>query len=364
MTLSFKKLSLMIVTLFAITSVFADSYKDDSCPKKPSFEQGHAAKDNQMMPGYNSPARIDVQGAWDFFITGTFLWWEPRQGGMELGETNYTNGASQGSILKFDFDYKPAFKVGLGYNLEHDNWSLYLEYTRMNMDETSTVNRGSANILNSFWHYDTQTLSAINSIKGKWDLDFNMFDFEIGRFGYTGTHLTVQPFAGLKGGWIDQKYDVTATQTANSSTANFKTDSWLVGPRIGANIHWLLGEGFRLETDAAFSLFYQKFRDVDVKEPQAGSSTTNIRWSDYNIGQLNRAYELLFALGWGTYFDRHNWHFDILAGYEVQIFTNQNMMSYINEAVTGAGSQANGGLITKPGDLMLHGLTLSIKFDF
>src|SRR5271170_5227782 len=38
----------------------------------------------RMMPAYNAPARIDVRGCWDIFVSGSFIYWQLSQDNMEV----------------------------------------------------------------------------------------------------------------------------------------------------------------------------------------------------------------------------------------------------------------------------------------
>ncbi|MCU0646246.1 MAG: hypothetical protein MUC94_18565, partial [bacterium] len=50
-------------------------------------------------------------------------------------------------FLDMDYDWTPAFKVGLGYHINYDNWNLFLQYTRYNSVMT---NRFSVEVSNEF----------------------------------------------------------------------------------------------------------------------------------------------------------------------------------------------------------------------
>ena len=136
-----------------------------------------------------------------------------------------------------------------------------------------------------------------------------------------------------------------------------KSRSWLVGPRAGLNTNWLFGEGFRAYGDMAASLVYQYYKSITMQR----TDTTDTSLLGYNyankIGYVTPVFELGLGLGWGTYFDCNNWHFDLILGYDFQYYWNQNMMRDLRDKVdTTCGFS--------PGDLMLHGLTITARFDF
>jgi len=360
-----RKCLLVCLGLFAMSA--ANAYQDN-CEPQPVCPPEPPCCDIPGGPttsAYNHPAGIDVCGSWDFYVTGTFLWWEPIQEQMEFAETTFASpSTSTGSVHKLSFDWKAAFKVGIGYAWGYDNWDSYLQYTRVNttMSSSATLGTGVGESLNDAWLTQSPGLATINRVTEKWSLDHNMFDLECGRPYYNGKHLTFKAHYGLRGGWIDQTTYVTAFDEANDATATgtYKSDSWLIGPRAGIYTKWQLDEGFRFFGNAAASLFYQKFSKISVREPYINNTAQWYFSEDHSIGYVNTSVDMLLGLGWGTYFDRNNWHFDLAIGYEAQVYFNQNMMRYLQQM--SLWTTAN--VLTKPGNLMFHGLNVTARLDF
>jgi hypothetical protein len=362
--------------MFLMNTAFADSYNDSCqpCPPKPVCKTCDAPE-APTMSAYNHPARINVCGSWDMFATATFLWWQPKMEGLELAVTDYsdTAGATQnfpGNVQKLDFDYKAAFKVGLGYNSDFDDWNLYLQYTRVNISNTTTAKAGTFK-QHSLWLFNNLNINSqsftqlpTTETTGKWELDHNMFDLELGRPYYNGQNLIFKPHYGLRGGWIDQKFTVSAirdpdaaTDTSSIIKRELSSDSWLIGPRTGFYSKWVLGEGFRLFGNAAASLFFQKFDKIkDKNSPSISIASGPLMWRDHTYSTINTGLDFILGLGWDTYFDNNNWYFDLSLGYETQVYFNQNTFSQINSYVWVDHD--------KPGNLTMHGLTLTARFDF
>lgn len=356
------KFLFVAASLFALAT--ANAYEDPCkpepcCPEPPPCCEIPGCP---TTPAYNQSASIDVCGAWDFFATATFLWIQPIQEQMDPAYTEYGSQTTYKDILhKFDFDGKAAFKVGLGWNYEYDKWDTFIQYTRINTGMTTTVkltSTGSPTLYGTFLTQSLPDYGTLREVKQKWDLDFNIFDLELGRPYYNGTKLTFRAHYGIKAGWIDQKINATHKDTTANTlvTGDFESKSWLVGPRAGIQTNWMLGEGFRLFGNAAASLFYQKFHKLEKTEPYYYNDT---QWYDArqrpSSGFINANLEALLGVGYGTYFSRNNWHFDMIVGYEAQLFFNQNMIRYLVEAYAD---------LIKPGNLAFHGLNVSVRFDF
>ncbi|NGX62753.1 MAG: hypothetical protein KR126chlam6_00153 [Candidatus Anoxychlamydiales bacterium] len=311
---------------------------------------------------YNHPANIDVCGSWDFFVTGTFLWWQPRQDQMELAQTLYANQSiNVGSIHGLSFDWEPAFKVGAGYNFNWDNWLAYVQYTRVNSSTSSTVNNTveTGKTFHDTWL--TQTTDAdLQKVVGKWDLNFNIIDLECSRPYYNGKKLTFTTHYGLKGGWIDQKLKIDSSTATVGYSAEYSTDSWLIGPRAGIYTNWNFCEGFRAFGNVAASIFYQKFNKMTYRELAVNDPTQWLRATDYSTSTLSPSLEMLVGFGWESYFANNNWHFDGFVGYETQVYFHQNMLRFHEQISLSAPPYS----FNTPGDLVFHGLTVTARVDF
>ncbi|MBI3900717.1 MAG: hypothetical protein HY324_01040, partial [Chlamydiia bacterium] len=150
----------MIASLLATASLFG---QNQSCSSKNQAQVCKPAKcgvtqapAQPTVCAYNAPAEINIgmQGEIDFFVAGSFLYWQPLQDNMAVstvfGSTlsgnsitgfiqSATNGATaQQNTLELDYKYKPGFQVILGMNLQDDDWIGYAEYTRFHGTHTTS----------------------------------------------------------------------------------------------------------------------------------------------------------------------------------------------------------------------------------
>ncbi len=334
---------------------------------------------------FNCPARVIPQCEWDVNFFGSFLYWQPKERGLEpVGRNHRSVTPTLNSLvdtnINMDFDYKPAFKVGFGLNTVRDDWTTTFTYTRFKSTINKSVNIPLANFdssfLSEYWInsglYDS-LFAEIGSIvdsanlarasKAAWKLNFNLIDFALGRPYWLGTRLTLQPTAGLRGGWINQRYkldNISPLHVAGVTLTDFnilyrgKLRSWLIGPTIGVGTNWYLGNGFRAFANAGASLFYQHFK-TSIKEqvPIQPNIAQEIRiLLRHKISLINPSFDSCLGFGYGSYFNDNKWHFDLSAGYEFQFYYNQNAFK-VEPRTVGDGSS-----------LMFQGLNLSAKFDF
>ncbi len=374
-------------SLLAATSIFGD---DRPVRKTRSFEHGQAAAKTQMASGYNAPARIDVRGSWDVFASGSFIYWQLSQDNMELAFANTTPNASydttaavnqlQGNLVQMDFNYKLGVKVGLGSNLGHDDWDSYAEYIRIYTSNTMSTNGSNVSgtttpspILPTWGNPFIQPLNAYNSASEGWECNLNIVNWDLARSYYVGQQLTFRPFFGARAAWITQNVHVRYINTGwpNASVAHEtlgtldvyqRNRSWALGPRIGLETKWVLGQGIRFFGNANGDILYTKYK-IQNKTNFLFAETASAGLNEFVItretpGTVRTHAELEAGLGWGSYFDNNNWHIDLSAAYSFQAFFDQNMLSMFPDSSMPART------IQPAGNLYAQGLTAAARLDF
>lgn len=375
----------VMASLVTAVSVFGQTNSKNAPPAK-NMNQGEELMPNQYMAAYNAPARIDVRGAWDFYGTATFTYWQASQDNMELGtKLNVTDVSSDPAVtsqqyLDMNFGFKPGFKVALGMNFDHDNWDSQVVYAwfRGTSESTTTLDASNTNffILPNFGGEVVDANDRFTSAKETWRLHMDLLDWELARSYYNGTSLTFRPFVALRGAWIREYMTETSTGTnavtnpgSRELVARAKANSWAVGPRVGIATNWLLGEGFRLFGNGAGDILYTRYTSLGEKSQETGILTaTNLPiaptlsyYSQRDLGLLRPHLELELGFGWGTYFDNNNWHVDLTAGYGFQVFFDQNMFRTSGLPALGTSFIVGPELA---GNLYVQGLNVSARFDF
>jgi len=347
--------------LLAVSTLSYAQQKSSCAPTPPTpccFEQGHEICNDKTPAAYNASARIDVQCSWDVFVTGSFIYWHVDQDAMDIAYPLYEDESSD-KIFVQNFDYKPGFKVGIGANFGHDQWVGLLEYTWLHQSTTGskTAFDDTAWEMTS-WMAITQTSPAkdYDRVEGKWHANFDILDATLSRPFYQGRYLTILPFGGLRGAWIRQNLKIEADNSSYVNISHNHSRCWAVGPRVGFQAHWLLGCGFRFEGGASASALFTRYTKVTNNCSSNGATYSYMAFKDYNT--VRAMADIGVGLGWGSYFDRQNYHFDLLAAYDFNILWNQNMMREVCNIRTYYGTSSSAG------DLHLHGLTATARFDF
>lgn len=340
---NFSKKILFLIAIVSVSSVFGVPTK--KTPKKKYYDQGYKIEKHTFMQAYNTPARVNVNGCRDLFVEGSFIYWRPQEKGLTIGATSSSDLATQQvEILNLDTRHKSGFKVGVGGHSNFDDWSVLAQYTRFNRDSKDSYERSLA------FTPDWLTQEG-NIVEALWNLDFNLFDLEISRPNFTGKHLILSPLAGITGGWINQRYEVSNV----SSIAKSFSDSWLIGPKAGIKSFWQLRGDFKFLGEIEAAIFYQDFYKISYEERSALNNAFFERATmvkHYLIPNLN----LGAGLAFGSYFYKDKWHIDILGKYEFSYFWNQNQMRYLLNQLKFTRFNA--------GSLMLQGITASLRLDF
>jgi len=410
---SVKTIPWMVASLLATTSIFGQNQKDQGAccvPPPPVCKPAKCcvtqAPQEPRVCAYNAPAEINVgcQGDIDIFVTGSFIYWQAMQDNMTIGLTDNnslrltTAGAGseptiKGNFIESKFGFKPGFKVGLGLNLQTDDWDGYAEYTRVHGD-TDTHSNGplsTPSILATFIHpflaqatFNLGAGQVFNTVKSSYRNNLDFVDAEMGRTYYVGRRLIFRSAWGARGAWILQNIhvrynNITAAGTVDPalligslpSEVNVyqRSHSWAVGPRAGLMMDWMLGCGFRFFGSGYGDLLYTKYKlqDKTVLLPKtAGVNTATSLIAGVPVSIITkdrprgiRAHlDMEMGFGWGSYFDNNNWHFDLSAAYGWQVFFDQNMFRHYTSASMVASN------VVPNGNLYVQGLTVTGRLDF
>jgi hypothetical protein len=348
--------------------------------------------------GYNAPAIINVKGKpqkmrsgnVNMFVDASFTYWFAGEDGLKIAssgvyESGTTYFAQDTKTLTQSFGYKPGFKIGTGV-VGYQEWTVLAEYTYFRGHYTKnsgaaltgtalpagslTVTPGTSVWLVDDWFLQGTTAGqalAGSQVSSEWKLGLDLIDLVAGRPFYQGKCMTVSPFGGLRSALIRQSMEIELTEVTDlfgamptqPIEAVTNSHSWSIGPIGGCQAKSLFPMGFRLEADAAAALLYTQYTSVKHSEDAAstgfnpGPYTASLK--NYNC--LRPMAEMGLGLGWGMYLCDNNYHIDFMASYDFKMFWSQNMMrKLMDDTLTGTSAS--------PGDLYLHGLTITGRFDF
>lgn len=297
----------------------------------------------------------------DWSISAEFLAWFASQEASSVWADAVTIGLNTSAfgVPDVNFNWDAGFRIGIGRHLEYDQWDTQLSWTwfRTTADESLSIPVGVGEIHPEFFAADLSNNIA-QSATLHWSLLFNMFDWQLGRCCRMTKNISMRPYIGVKGGWINQSIqvqynDLTIDSILTDEVGNetLKNNFWGVGPLGGIDTKWI----FRTYSKQRFSLFgnfstaalWGTWDCADVYKNSAGVEV------DVNMKKLTLGGLMLrgfFGLGWDLNLT-HSSLLKLRIGYEAQVWFNQLRLP-------------TSQLIQLHGDLTLQGVTLDCRYDF
>jgi hypothetical protein len=349
----------------------------------PLFQRGDEPIETMAMnckypAAYNQAGNVQLDCAWDVYADVSYLYWFIYQEGLDLATTGeyltdliYATGSGGYPVFQ-EANYTSGFKVGLGWNLNVDDWVLDAEYTYLRQSTTTdrtapeSSDAGFLGIFNfTGWFFDDYYGQSLvgTSLKSKWKFGLDWADLVLKRPFYLGRRLIATPSFGLRASWIRQELDVTGFDTfyedipEGTVVSKNSSHSWGIGPRGLIDLHWLIGMGVRVQGNFGGSLLFTQFTKTTHSAQNYDEDIGGAPFTIRNYNCIRPMTEANLGLGWGSYFARNRYHWDLSATYDFNFLWGQNMLKYmVNLNGFGRG--------TSPNDLLMHGLTVRSRFDF
>ncbi|MCP5505997.1 MAG: hypothetical protein H7A38_03840 [Chlamydiales bacterium] len=319
-----------------------------------------------------------------WFVGAEVLYWHGKSGGTEYAIAFDSASLPQsGNVKDVDFEWDLGFRFGLGRFIGCERrWDINLEYTHFYNHDTESTSEPNDSII--FSNGIDSTIEGVSHAKFDGNLDYDALDLMLGKGMFMSPRVTVHPKIGLKAAWLDQRYKfhaddrIDALQTELFVRGNVihslksSCDFFGLGPRIGTDMRWYLGDGFRLFADASATLFYSS-ADVKLKnrvlfQPD-GSAEQEAKISLKGDKHLFCPQVAFFGgLLWGRNFHLKNseQYLEFGVGYEVQYFWRVNQIldiSDVQPALSASGTQRVDYKRSSE-DVSFYGITFKGRFDF
>ncbi len=334
---------------------------------------GHTSQEAYQDAKFGSAQPILSEGI-GFYFSGDYLFWKAEEDGLHYGLQSENFGVNQpfpqsnpfkgvfGKPQGFASKYHSGYRVSLGTLLPRDEWELFLTWTDYTSSTHSSIDFKSNKAVFPYW-IDEHFFPVAQSAAARWNLHFNTLDFDLGRNLFIGKHLTVRPFFGFQGAWIEQKLQVKyfnmsfvfPTIPAFNVSSHNRNIYQGYGMRLGVDGRWFLGSGLHLIGSISGSLLYGKFKFSHF----AKTLPSNPRAKLKNHKQLVTPQLFMFGgVGWETQFHTSRVWLNLHIGWEEQIWLHQNQFQRYVDAYSEAKT------ISEEGNLTLQGLTAGATLGF
>lgn len=319
---------------------------------------------------YNSPARPEIVRGYNLFLTGDFLYLEAEENGLDFAiKTNDPTFTLPVDYLRYknlDFDYDIGWRAGFGFNVPHDSWDLYANWTHYNTEVSGHSHAESGEGIFPIWSgldpFLQQSTFFVTDAHAKLRLNLNMIDAELGREYDVGKHLTLRPSMAIRTGFIEQHYHVRYSpimlppNLVGNDNIKFKNEYWGVGPKAQLDTHWTLGGGLGFYGSAAISLLFGEFT-LRKNEVFEGLPFPNLK-VHHDFHQVRAITDLRVGIEWDFLLSHDQYHFGLRAGYEQHLYFGQNQLDRT------VYNDFNSNLVSNLGDLSLQGWSASLRVDF
>jgi len=277
-----------------------------------------------------------------------------------------TEQRSSNTLRPVKFHYDPGFRVGVGHMMAYDQWDVKAYYTRFHTEGKDRVTSVPGSVRSTFlgnFYVRNSTGSGLSGpgyrkARIRWDIDYDILDGELGRNFWVSRYLSLRPFLGVRGGWIDQKVrskweDPTLTEGPffTKGKETIENDFWGVGPAGGIETKWAFFCGrneLYVFGDLSGALMWGHWSFRDVYSNDVGDRVT-VTSDDLDGGaSMIRSFA---GLGWDFRFKEGRYRLRARAGYEMQVWFNQ--LQYYSFVGGRLGNS-----------LTLQGGTLELQLDF
>lgn len=329
------------------------------------LEMPYKAVGGNFAPG--SPRACGV----GLFVQGDMLYWHAKVGGTDYAYSDSEGNPNIGPSVplkgrnkenRFGWDF--GLRANLGYDFSPSGWDIvgrYTWYQTNSNDVTSQVLPARLIPLRDSF----LILGGFHQAKSDFELNYQAGDFEMGRRTFMGSQLSIRPFIGAKGAWIDETQRIRSlidpahlgmpnAQLRVVDTVTF----WGAGPKAGFNTKWDLCYGFNFIANASAALLYGNFDTThreNLVEVMNDAMHITVKGS---VNAFSPQAHLFLGLGWDRLCASDRCHIFLALGYDVEYYWRQNQMIVPDD---GSPTYKFERLAE---DVMFYGLTVKVRVDF
>jgi hypothetical protein len=350
-------------------------------PKGPCEKPAEVCCD-EPKPGpfaFSYPKDVDLACPADFYVNAAFLILQAKEDGLDFGVRDNdgpTLPLDHGELLGFsydsdDYDYNPGVRVGLGFYLHHDAWTLDFDWTWLNITNYQDFGVSNGTVILPIWLPPVQEGSSSNvgrSISSSWNAHYNTVDARLGKPYHVSRYVVFKPHFGLRAGWIEQSFSVHHNGVYNGQVDAIhyaSNDFWGIGTRAGLESEWIVGKGWQLFGNVAGSILFGQFHiDQDVGLGTASSGSGDLGYDlNHKFYQNVPNVEIELGIAWHKFFNKNKYRVGLAAAYEFHEWFDQFNLTRFFGYTTSASSYQWQLDTTARGNLTLNGFSVKLQLD-
>lgn len=352
----------------------SEHYTQNQEPQEDAFSYSNNEEPSKLPPSYEPESeqkqkptsQQDPQNQWRFLASADLLIYYATEQATDYafsfssGDRNSSAiDLAGGNLLYPTIKWQPAFKLAVGViSPDRQPWDSVLQYFRFYSTARGSATSPSGGSLWARWvQTEVGDHALSSSVSASWKLKMDIADLEVGK-NYQYHTVAFRPFAGFRGGYIGQEYQVNTDEvpSINRRSINSHTESnaWCFGFRGGGSTNIMLPYQFQYYMTSAGSLL-------------ASHYVVNRLESDSDLGERFSAklpytyvlpvLEMSMGFAWDSRTDLHQMGVRIALGYDFMVYWSQNVLR--TSVVNGIN-----GHVTGIGDLSLQGVDIKASFFF
>ncbi len=355
------RLSLILSFYLAALPLFADDL-DSRISTLESRMSAVKIENVQNAVGAKMASASPIIDGLGFYATADLLFWNLKEDGSDYALPYLTSSkAPHGNAKHAHFNWDFGFRTGVGYNLEHDAWDWFLNFTWFHTHANNTARAHEDKALSP--QKGTPLDFTTTKMHSRWHIHYYVLDLEIGRSYFVSKYLAFRPQFGIESAWISQrrryhlKGDTDPTSHLFGQRIYGKNNFWGIGPRAGMKGTWYMCNHFSLIGAVNGALQWGRFDD-HLNETSLGTSgKTRIVDVDGDFHRLVPNVQMFLGFSWDANISEDENHLGILLSYEFQYWWRQNQ--FLNEQQPIATQFQH-----ESKDLSINGVTLNVRYDF
>jgi hypothetical protein len=320
----------------------------------------------------NPPGRPQVKDGVDLFIEGELLCWNAHENGLPVAVVNQgsSSNLSHAKIRTIHSDWDLGLRLALGCNLPRDGWDLSLSWLRLNTGGHKHINSGTNRAIFPSRTQPADPIpssSAAKKAHSHWKLLINQLDLDLGREFFVSKWLTLRPHFGLRTAWIHQKWNTLFRNFNNTALPNrdrlkYRDHYWAMGPEMGIDTQWGLGEGWSIFSNVSGAILYGFHSIHDEEKDHPAQFTTSHSGKFVNAASKYRishpVLDLMLGIRYDYMFYNDRFHLGLEIGWENHVYFSQNQFPVFTS------NNSLGSVVSNQGDLTFQGWTVGARLDF
>ncbi len=319
-----------------------------------------------------------------FYGEVDYIYWAAHQDGLTFTQTGIgeacceerhescgCGSSSSDRCRNIDHDWNSGFKVGAGMANPCCDWEFFVQYTYYQANPKRHHERRDCDLFPVWGYFDDFLGDAasdfdvtLDRADSCWKLNFNNIDALITNEFCVNNCFTFRPSFGLKGAWIQQKFnvlyafddDVVGITLPDGYDTHHRQRFWGVGPKFALTASATLFESFSLYGNLGFSTLWGQYQsrrndlviNNDSTDHFDAVATVCARHCEYRVTPV---LETSFGLRWDTDLCCGDYGFYLNLAWEQQIWFNHGHLVDLSPNYA-------------KGDLTLQGVTVGAGFSF